>query len=181
VLVALGESLVQLAGPYLTKEAIDYGIRHRDMGHLDRVAVLYVVALLLGLVLGYSELSSCRRSDSASCSTCARNSSATSSASRSPTFDRNPVGRVLTRVTNDVDVLNELFTSGLVSFVGDVFLLLGILVAMVRLNAELMGVAFSVLAADRDHDPVPPQSRARELPRDPHATRSAQTLSSTSI
>ncbi|TMQ69897.1 MAG: ABC transporter ATP-binding protein, partial [Candidatus Eisenbacteria bacterium] len=35
VLVALGESLVQLAGPYLTKEAIDNGIRHRDLAHLD--------------------------------------------------------------------------------------------------------------------------------------------------
>src|SRR5262249_83949 len=58
---------------------------------------------------------------------------------------RNPVGRLLTRVTNDVDVLNELFTAGVVAIFGDVFTLLGILIAMSRINAELMGVAFSVL------------------------------------
>ena len=145
VLVALGESLVQLAGPYLTKEAIDYGIRHRDMGHLDRVAVLYVVALLLGLVLGYLGTQLMQKVGQRIMLDL--RTELFRHLQRLPVsyFDRNPVGRVLTRVTNDVDVLNELFTSGLVSFVGDVFLLLGILVAMVRLNAELMGVAFSVL------------------------------------
>src|SRR6185503_16586570 len=53
VAVVLLDALVQLAGPYLTKEAIDNGIRHRDLGHLDRVAVLYLCVLLVGLGLGY--------------------------------------------------------------------------------------------------------------------------------
>src|SRR5208283_3922854 len=42
-------------------------------------------------------------------------------------FDKNPVGRLVTRVTTDVDALNEMFTSGVVSIVEDVFVLLGIL------------------------------------------------------
>ena len=44
-------------------------------------------------------------------------------------FDRNPVGRLVTRVTTDVDVLNELFASGLVTILGDV-LMLGFIVAV---------------------------------------------------
>ena len=60
-------------------------------------------------------------------------------------FDRNPLGRLMTRVTNDVDVLNELVTSGVVALFADVFALVGILIVMWRLNAELLGVAFSVV------------------------------------
>lgn len=145
VLVAFGEALVQLAGPYLTKEAIDYGIRHRDLGHLDKVAVLYVLALVLGLVLGYLGTQLMQKVGQRIMLDLRMELFRHLQRLPVSYFDRNPVGRVLTRVTNDVDVLNELFTSGLVSFVGDVFLLLGILIAMVQLNAELMGVAFSVL------------------------------------
>src|SRR5262249_35213629 len=45
-------------------------------------------------------------------------------------LDRHPVGRLMTRLTSDVDALNELFTSGIVSMVGDVFSLAGIVVAL---------------------------------------------------
>ena len=55
----------------------------------------------------------------------------------SPSFyDRNPVGRLITRVVTDVDVLNELFSAGLVSIFGDIFTLLGIIVAMLLLDWE---------------------------------------------
>ena len=46
-------------------------------------------------------------------------------------YDRNPVGRLMTRVTTDVDVLNDLFTAGVVSIFGDVFMLLGIMIVLV--------------------------------------------------
>lgn len=52
-------------------------------------------------------------------------------------FDRNPVGRLVTRVTSDVDVLNDLFSSGLVTIVGDVLVLLFILAIMFQLSAPL--------------------------------------------
>ena len=145
VLLALGDALVQLAGPYLTKEAIDNGIRHRDFQHLDRVAVLYLSALLAGLLLNYLLTVTTQR--------IGQNImldlrlALFRHLQRLPVayYDRNPVGRIMTRVTNAVDVHNELFTSGVISIVGDLFILVGIVVAMVRLNAELMGVTFSVL------------------------------------
>ena len=64
----------------------------------------------------------------------------------SPSFyDRNPVGRLITRVVTDVDVLNELFSSGLVSVFGDIFTLLGIIVAMMILDWRLALVTMAVI------------------------------------
>src|SRR5207248_9979817 len=60
-------------------------------------------------------------------------------------YDRNPVGRLMTRVTSDVDVLNDLFTSGVVTVFGDVFTLVGIMATMTWMNWRLALVAFSVL------------------------------------
>ncbi len=60
-------------------------------------------------------------------------------------YDRNPVGRLMTRVTTDVDVLNDLFTAGVVSVFGDLFTLIGIMVMMIWLDWRLAIVAFSVL------------------------------------
>lgn len=60
-------------------------------------------------------------------------------------FDRTPAGRLLTRVTNDVDALNELFTAGLVSIFGDVVLLTGIVAVLFWLSWELALVTLAVL------------------------------------
>jgi ATP-binding cassette subfamily B protein len=60
-------------------------------------------------------------------------------------YDRNPVGRLMTRVTSDVDVINDLFTSGVVTVFGDVFTLVGIMAMMLWMNWRLALVAFAVL------------------------------------
>ena len=59
-------------------------------------------------------------------------------------FDRNPVGRLVTRVTTDVDALNDLFTSGLISILGDLFTLALIAVAMLRLSPALTALILVV-------------------------------------
>mgnify|MGYP001791813919 CR=1 FL=1 len=60
-------------------------------------------------------------------------------------YDRNPVGRLMTRVTTDVDVINDMFTSGVVSIFGDIFTLLGIMIVLVTMDWRLAIVAFAVL------------------------------------
>jgi ATP-binding cassette, subfamily B, multidrug efflux pump len=60
-------------------------------------------------------------------------------------FDRHPVGRLVTRVTTDVDALNELFTAGLVSIFGDVMLLVGIVVVLFWLDWRLALATFAIL------------------------------------
>ena len=60
-------------------------------------------------------------------------------------FDKNPVGRLVTRLTGDVDALNEMFTSGVFSIFEDVFVLAGIVFIMLRMNWWLALIAFAVL------------------------------------
>jgi len=60
-------------------------------------------------------------------------------------YDKNPVGRLVTRVTTDVDALNDMFTAGVVSIFEDVFVLLGILVIMLCMDWKLALVTFAVL------------------------------------
>jgi len=60
-------------------------------------------------------------------------------------YDRNPIGRLVTRVTTDVDALNEMFTAGLVSIFGDLMLLSGIVVVLFWLDWRLALVAFSIV------------------------------------
>jgi len=60
-------------------------------------------------------------------------------------YDRNPVGRLVTRVTTDVDVLNDLFASGVVAIFGDFFTLFSIMVVMLKLDWKLALLTFSVL------------------------------------
>src|SRR5215467_3011387 len=60
-------------------------------------------------------------------------------------YDKNPVGRLVTRVTTDVDALNEMFTSGVVSIFEDIFVLMGILAIMLCVNWKLALITFAVL------------------------------------
>lgn len=60
-------------------------------------------------------------------------------------FDTNPVGRLVTRLTSDVDAINEMFTSGIFSIFEDIFVLLGIVIVMLSMSWWLALIAFAVL------------------------------------
>ena len=60
-------------------------------------------------------------------------------------YDKNPVGRLVTRVTTDVDAVNEMFTSGVVSIFQDIFVLAAIIAIMLRMNWRLALITFAVL------------------------------------
>ena len=145
VAIVMADAAVGLVGPYLTKEAIDNGIRHHDPAHLDMVAVAYLSMLLIGFGLGYLHTQVMQRVGQSVMLDLRR--SLFDHLQRLPVafFDKNPIGRLMTRVTSDVDTLNELFSAGMVSAVGDAFTVVGVIIAMVNLNAELLLVAFSVL------------------------------------
>ena len=86
-------------------------------------------------------------------------------------YDKNPVGRLVTRVTTDVDALNEMFTSGVVSIFEDVFVLVGILGIMLCMNWKLALITFAVLPLDRGGDQDFPRQGARFLPAHSHRHR----------
>lgn len=143
--VVVLEAIIGLAGPYLTKQAIDHGIRHHNLEFLNEMAAVYLAVLVVGFGLGYLHHVVMQRVGQHVMLDLRL--ALFTHLQRLPVawFDKNPVGRVMTRVTNDVDVLNELFTSGVVAVIGDVFLLVGIVIAMANLDLELLGVTFSVL------------------------------------
>jgi ATP-binding cassette subfamily B protein len=139
------DTLVQLAGPYLIMEAIDNGIRHRDLAHLDLVAVLYLTMLVVGFGVGYLNNQIIQRVGQHVMLDLRLALFRKLQQLPVSYYDRTPIGRLMTRVTNDVDALNELATAGVMAIFGDLFTVIGIVFAMWRLNAELLIVAFSVL------------------------------------
>ena len=144
-IVVIADTLTMLAGPWLTREAIDHGIRQGDMTHLTLVATLYLSMLGLGFAFScWHQLLMQRVGQHV---TMDLRLALFEHLQRLPIpyFDRRPVGKLLTRVMGDVDVVQELVTGGVGALFGDLFLLLGIVVAMCRLNVELLAVAFSVL------------------------------------
>ena len=145
VVAIIGHSALDLAPPYLTKVVIDRYIPVGDLGGLGSIAVIYLAALIASFLLEYLQtwtmqvigqkimfdlrtelVSHLHRLDLRF-------------------YDRNPVGRLMTRITTDVDVLNELFTSGVVSVFGDVFTLIGIMGVLIWMDWRLALAAFSVL------------------------------------
>ncbi len=145
---------VDLLAPYITKVAIDTYINPVGGKHLsvtDRVDGVFVMALLyLGvLVAGFAlrYLQNYLLSVLGQRIMYDMRSQMFEHLQRLPLgfFDHNPVGRLMTRITNDVDALNDMFTSGAVSLIGDLFTLVGIVVLLLTLNWRLALVVFVVI------------------------------------
>jgi ATP-binding cassette subfamily B multidrug efflux pump len=136
---------LQILGPWLVKVAIDGFIAHSDVAGLSRVALLYIGVLVLEFGVGYFQMSIMQSVGQRIMYDLRMQLFEKLQRMSLPFYDRNPVGRLMTRITGDVDVLNELFTSAVVTIVGDIVTLIGIMVAIFLLNHELAAVAFSVL------------------------------------
>jgi len=139
------EGALQLVGPFLTQRVIDVAIPAHDSGAIRTAAVLFAVALVaqfgasygetwLTALLGQRVMRDLRLQ-------------IFGHLQRLPIafFDRNPAGRLITRVTSDVEALNELFTAGVVSGLGDLFTLLAIMVAMLITDWRLALASFAVI------------------------------------
>ncbi|HVC21049.1 MAG TPA: ABC transporter ATP-binding protein [Vicinamibacterales bacterium] len=141
----LGSAAGQLAQPYLTKIAIDRYIRAGNLAGLRWIAVCYAVILVASFALDYLETYTLQMTGQRIVFDLRMAIFRHLQRLDLRFYDRNPVGRLMTRVTTDVDVLNDLFTSGIVAIFGDVFTLAGIMVVMLMMNWRLALVTFSVL------------------------------------
>lgn len=145
VLLLCLEGGTQLVGPALTRRVIDVAIPARDAGMIRAAALLYVLALALQFGAGYGEtvltglLGQHVMRD--------LRGELFAHLQRLPIayFDRTPVGRLVTRVTGDVEALNELFTAGVVAGLGDLFTLFAIAVMMLAVDWRLALSAFVVI------------------------------------
>ena len=137
--------LASLAQPYLIKVAIDRYIAARQLAGLDGLAALYFVVLVASFAAEYVQTWTMQLTGQRIMSDMRMALYRHLQQLDLRYYDRNPVGRLMTRVTSDVDVLNDLFTSGVVTIFGDVFALVGIMGMMLWMNWRLALVAFSVL------------------------------------
>jgi ATP-binding cassette subfamily B protein len=144
-LAIVSYSVLQLAQPYLTKLAIDRYIAQGDLEGLDRIAGAFLAILAGSFLLEYAQTYTMQTVGQRIMFDLRMQICGHLQRLDVRFYDRNPVGRLMTRVTSDVDVLNDLFTGGVVAVFGDVFTLAGIMIVLVVMDWRLALVAFSVL------------------------------------
>ncbi|MEO5895002.1 MAG: ABC transporter ATP-binding protein [Vicinamibacterales bacterium] len=138
-------SILQLAQPYLMKVAIDDYITAGNLEGLGWIAAVYLAVLIATFLLEYLQTWTLQITGQKIMFDMRMQIYTHLQRLDVQYYDRNPVGRLMTRVTTDVDVLNELFTAGVVSVFGDIFLLIGIMTALALMDWRLAVVAFTVL------------------------------------
>jgi ATP-binding cassette, subfamily B, multidrug efflux pump len=143
--VILGASIVELAQPWITQQAIDRYIAVGDLDGLRRIVSVFLGLLVLGFVCEYGQTYILQSVGQRIMHTLRMEVYGHLQRLDLRFYDRNPVGRMMTRVTTDVDALNDLFASGLVTVFGDILVLVGIMAAMLLMNWRLALVAFAVL------------------------------------
>lgn len=145
VLLLMGLGALQLVGPIMTRRVIDVAIPAKDSALIVQSTVVLVVALLLQVLGTYAETIITGVLGQRVMHDLRRQLFAHLQRLSVTYFDRNPVGRLVTRVTNDVESLNELFTSGVVAGLGDLFTLVAITVLMVVVDWRLAIAAYLVV------------------------------------
>src|SRR5262245_23957400 len=153
-------SLLQIVGPLLTRLAVDRymaPISAPTATLVDRwlpserwpgiaaISAVYLVVLLLIALFDIAQSYLMQWAGQLAMSDLRRQLMARLQRLDVAYFDRNPVGRVVTRVTSDVDALNDLFTAGLVGIVGDLLMMSIMTIAMLRLSPGLTGVILVVM------------------------------------
>lgn len=145
VFLLLVSTFLTLSIPYLVKEAIDSGIA---IGDSNRLAVLMgwvILVLVADFLVRYAQTYLVQWMGQQAVFDLRQGVFSHLQKLNLSFYDKNPVGRLLTRVTSDVSVLGELFSSGVVAIFGDLFTLIGIVAYMVYLDLELSLVTFTVL------------------------------------
>jgi ATP-binding cassette subfamily B protein len=127
----------QLAGPLITKVAIDRYILHGDLQGLELVALVYLGIVLLSFVFLFIKTYMTEYTGQRAMHDLRLEIFTHLQRQDMAYFDRNPVGRLMTRTINDVETLNELFSTGVVGLLGDLLIVVGIAGAMLWLDWQL--------------------------------------------
>jgi ATP-binding cassette subfamily B multidrug efflux pump len=145
LLALVGDAVAQLAPPYLVKIAIDQYIAQGDLAGLNNIALVYLAVLMAAFSLEYAQTYMMQMIGQRIMFDMRMQIYGHLQRLDLSFYDRNPVGRLMTRVTTDVDVINDLFTSGVVAAFGDLFMLVGIMITLLWMDWRLALIAFSVL------------------------------------
>lgn len=146
VLLLVGAGLRQV-GPYLTKIAIDVHIVGKNVAGLNRIVLIFIAVHIAQFIVMYLQSYITQMVGQRVMSDLRMEIFSHLQKLSLRFFDHNPVGRLMMRATGDVQVLNEMVTSGVVTVFGDVFTLIAIVAMMLKLDVRLALVTFSVLPA----------------------------------
>jgi ATP-binding cassette subfamily B protein len=138
-------AVLQLAQPWLTKIAIDRYIATGDLGGVTRIALAFLAVLAATFALEFGQTWLSQMLGQRIMYDLRMQIYGHLQRVSVAYYDRNPVGRLMTRVTSDVDALNDLFSSGVVAVFGDLMMLTGILGVLLYMDWRLALVTFSVL------------------------------------
>jgi len=155
------DSLLQITGPLLTKLAVDrylVPVKHHQMfPFLDKwlstdawtgitqITLVYLGVVIFGFLFDFGQTYLMQLTGQKAMFDLRKQLMAHLQSLDIAYYDKNPVGRLVTRVTTDVDVLNDLFASGLVTIVGDLLMLSFVAIAMFRLSPGMTGLMFAVM------------------------------------
>ena len=145
IFLLLITALLQIAGPYLIKVAIDNYITPGKLDGLLYIVLLYGAIILVEFLIRYFQQYMTEYLGQKIMYDMRMDIFNHVHKMEMSFFDKNPVGRVLTRITTDVQALNEMLSSGIVTLFGDIFMIVGVMVVMISLNLKLSLVTFSVL------------------------------------
>ena len=145
LLALMGDAVLQLTPPYLVGTVIDRYIPRGDLTGLRVIAAIYLAVLVGAFVLEYVQTYVMQMMGQRIMFDMRMEIYRHLQRLDLAFYDRNPVGRLMTRVTTDVDVINDLFTSGVVAAFGDMFMLAGIMGRLLWMDWRLALITFSVL------------------------------------
>lgn len=151
-IAAVGILLVtasNLLRPYLVQKAIDNYINNPNIPKVEaingvtHIGILYLIIITVAFIINYGQIYLIQYSGQKIIFNLRQQIFEHLQSLSLSFFDKNPVGRLVTRVTNDTDTLNELYTSVIANLFNDIFIILGIIIAMVSYNVKLALISLS--------------------------------------
>jgi ATP-binding cassette subfamily B protein len=145
VFLMVGYSASEALLPYLTQIGIDNHIEPRNLQGLETIVLYYVLVLVARFIFTYFEEYGMQMVGQKAMYDMRMSLFSHLQRLDVRFFDNNPVGRLMTRVMGDVEILKELFTSGVITVFGNLLSIFGYMIAMLLLNWKLALVTFAVL------------------------------------
>ncbi len=145
VVFLFASTLVDLARPYLMGVAIDDYIKKNDINSLNRLGIYFIILVAAGFLFNLLQIYVLSYAGQYIIYNIRQLLFSHLQKLPLAYFDRNPIGRLVTRITNDTETLNDMYTNVLVTLLKDFSILLGTVIIMFRLNVRLTLIVLSLM------------------------------------
>lgn len=145
VILLFASTVVDLARPYLIGITIDDFIKKSDYESLNRVGLYFIILVVLGFIFNLLQIYVLSYAGQSIIYNIRQQIFTHLQKLPLGYFDKNPIGRLVTRVTNDTETLNDMYTNVLVTLLKDFSILAGTIIIMFRLNAGLTVITLAVM------------------------------------